>query len=486
MSDEENGGGRFPRPFLAGGWRVEPARCLLARGSQEIRLEPKVMDVLVCLALRAGGVVSRDELIREVWEGRFVSDEVISVSIFELRKALGDNAREPRWVETIPRRGYRWMQAVAEDGGTGTPGGSQEQHLYPWLRTTVYATAMLLVMVAGIWIWGIPGREQPGATSALRPGEAEVAFKKGQHFMSQRTPTGLRRALAYFEQATQLDPQFAEAHSGIAQASVTMADMGLGNQRELNLRARAAAEQALALDGELAEAHAALGLVRLLVDWDLPRAEQSLRRAISYTPNSMNAHRVYAWLLSAAGRHEEAIAEARHALALDPVAPTRYQELAWALYYAGRQGQALAELDNAHELDPNFFQGYISKGIILDQDGDPKAAFETFCAGYRRLERGAEIIEHLEKAYEREGLRSVYRSWLELTLRGSPQMPQSAVWLAQLYTRVGETEHALQALERAYEQREGGLVWLQVDPIFRPLRHHPRFQSLARRVESGS
>ena len=111
MSDEENGGGRFPRPFLAGGWRVEPARCLLARGSQEIHLEPRVMDVLVCLARRADQVVSRDELIREVWEGRFVSDEVISVSIFELRKALGDNAREPRGVLSIGL-----MQG---DGGAG-------------------------------------------------------------------------------------------------------------------------------------------------------------------------------------------------------------------------------------------------------------------------------------------------------------------------------------------------------------------------------
>ncbi len=483
--EKNKGEGQSPRPFRTGGWRVEPARCLLVSGSQEIRLEPKVMDVLVCLARRADEVVSREELIRDVWEGRFVGDEVISVAVFELRKALGDNAREPRWVETIPRRGYRWMQAVVEDDGADIPVQPQEPRHDPRTRSTLYAAAVVLlfVMVATLWIWRAPGR--PGETSIIQPPEAEVAYRKGQYFMSQRTPAGLRRALAYFEQATRLDPEFAEAHSGVAQASVILADLGLGTQRELNLRARAAAEQALALDGGLAEAHAALGLIRLLVDWDLPRAEQSLRRAISLSPDLVNAHRVYAWLLSAAGRHPEAILEARRALALDPVSPVRYHELAWALQYAGRHGEALTQLDKAHELDPNFFQGYISKGTILDQAGDPTAAFEAYCAGYRRQEHGAEIIEHLKKAYEGKGLAGVYGSWLEMTLRGSPQMPQSEVWLAQLYTRVGETEQALQALERAYEEREGGLLWLQVDPSFQPLRHEPRFQRLLRLVKSG-
>jgi DNA-binding winged helix-turn-helix (wHTH) protein len=130
--------------FLVGDRRIRPSRNLVelpagaagvsgagtAAGESRrpaapaaVQVEPKVMEVLVCLARRAGRVVAKDELVREVWEGRFVSDDVVWRSVRELRRALGDEARAPRFIETIPRRGYRLLAAVAEipDNGAAAP-----------------------------------------------------------------------------------------------------------------------------------------------------------------------------------------------------------------------------------------------------------------------------------------------------------------------------------------------------------------------------
>jgi DNA-binding winged helix-turn-helix (wHTH) protein len=110
-SDADTGTSRSP-DFAIGEWTVMPSRNLVARGAEEVRLEPRVMDVLVYLASRAPQSVSKDELIEHVWKRAYVSDDVLSVTIYALRKALGDEARQPRYIETIPRRGYRVIAPV--------------------------------------------------------------------------------------------------------------------------------------------------------------------------------------------------------------------------------------------------------------------------------------------------------------------------------------------------------------------------------------
>ena len=102
-----------PNTFVTGEWTVEPSRNLLLRGEEETRVEPRVMDVLVYLAGHPGRVVSKDELVRFVWQDRCVTDDVLTVAISALRKALGDDARGPEYVETVPRRGYRWIARVS-------------------------------------------------------------------------------------------------------------------------------------------------------------------------------------------------------------------------------------------------------------------------------------------------------------------------------------------------------------------------------------
>ncbi len=470
-------------PFVSGGWRIEPSRCVLLRSGAEIHVEPRVMDVLVALAGRRGEAVSKEELIREVWDGRFVSDEVLTVAIFELRKALGDSARQPRFVETIPRRGYRWIPSVETGHGSTEPAARAADPVAPnaTRNRRPYAVAVAAILCVAA-ILAISFRRPAQRASAAPPEEAAVAYRLGNHYMSQRTPQSLRRSMESFQKALQIDPAFGEAHSGYAQASVMLADGGVPEARELYLQARASAEQALALDGKLPEAHASLGMIRLFADWDFARAEQSFRRAIELNPATVSAHRAYAMLCSITGRHDMAAAEARRAVTLDPAAAARYNELAWLLYYAGGQEEALAEVAKGIEIDPSFFPLYLTKGVFLESAGDGKSGYAAMREGYSRLGTGPEIIKRLDAAFEREGIRGIYGSWLQSTLRGSPNMPKGGVWLARLYSRLGEKRQALDALERGFREREGAMVWILADPIFRPLHEDPRFQRLVDQV----
>jgi tetratricopeptide (TPR) repeat protein len=443
------------------------------------------MDLLVALWSRRGQTVSKEELICEVWEGRFVSDEVLTVAIFELRKALRDSARQPRYVETIPRRGYRWIPPVISEADNEQRNwqpaiaGPQQLGALSWRRYATPTAVLIVISIAVLWLSTHP-RQQ--ASERQRPQQAQAAFRLGEHFLGQRLPESIRRALSQYQEAVRIDPTYAEAHSGIAQANVMLADMGAGDSQELYRQARASAEQALALNGRLAEAHASLGMVRLFADWDFRRAEDSFRQALALDASSATAHRGYGMLFSVQGRHDQAIAEAGRAVELDPTSPARYNELAWELNLAGRSGEALIALDKGLEVDAGFFPLYISKGLMLEQSGDPEAAFAVMRQGYLRLPRGDEIVARLEAAFRREGFRGIYNSWLQVTLRGSPNMPHSEMWLAQLFSRLGQNESALQALERAFQKREGGLLWLRVDPSFQALRPEPRFQRLAEQV----
>src|SRR5260370_31361223 len=108
-SSETNREKPKPNGFVTGEWTVTPTRNLLVRGAAQVRVEPRVMDVLGHLAERAGEVVSKEELVERVWNGRYVTDDGLTVSIYALRKALGDDARRPRYLETVSRRGYRWL-----------------------------------------------------------------------------------------------------------------------------------------------------------------------------------------------------------------------------------------------------------------------------------------------------------------------------------------------------------------------------------------
>jgi len=465
--------------FVAGEWTVAPSRNLLVRGSEQVRVEPRVMDVLVHLAGRAGEVVSKEELVERVWEGRYVTDDVLTVTIYALRKALRDDARRPRYIETVSRRGYRWI-APPESAATATaplePRATRQRRVaFPAVAATV---ALALFAAGAVWMLAFPRRSRH-----VPPSEVHEAYVKGRYFLDQRSVKGWQQALEQFERAVALDPQSPAAHAGLADTYSAMSDFGVASPAEMRPRAMKAAERALELDPQSAEGHAAVGRAQFLFDWNFAAAERSLARSLALDAEYMPAYQAMAWLKSARGQHAEATAAARRALQLDPVNTARYTELSWVLALGGRYDEALREIERALQLNPRSFETYLMKGWTYELTGQPDAAFAAYREGLRIGGAPEEALRRIEAVYRAEGLAGYYRGWLDRQPRNGSG-PMSDTWRAQLYVRVGDMDRAIESLEQAYRKREGALAWVNVEPTFDVLRSDARFQHIAARVGS--
>ncbi len=471
---KQNGGA-----FVTGEWRVEPSRNLLARGAEQVRVEPRVMDVLVQLASRRGEVVSKEEVVSAVWAGRYVSDDVLTVTVYALRKALRDDARQPRYIETVSRRGYRWIAPVHfATADSQQMAGQEPRHGgLSWRLAGRLAMIVFLAAVAGAIGMFVPSRQ----AQRVRSPEAHEAYAKGRYFLDQRSLAALQQAREHFERAIALDPQDAAAHAGLADTFSSMSDFGVAPAAELRPQAMAAAQRALELDPGSAEGHAALGRAQFLFDWDFEGAERSLQRSVALDANHMPAQQAMGWLESARGRHHEAIAAARRALQLDPVNTARYLELAWVLALGGQIEAARHEIERALQLNPRAMQTHLMKGWTEELAGQPDAAFVSYREALRVGGAPEEAQRRVEAAYRAGGLAAYYRGWLERMQRGGGP-PISNTWRAQLYVRAGDFDGAIQSLEQAYQAREGALAWVNVEPSFHALRADARFQRIAARV----
>ncbi len=474
-SMHRNGHQATEASFVVGEWTVESSRNVIARHGNEVHLEPRVMDLLVCLVRRAGRVVSKDELVAEVWEGRYVTDDVLTVSVYALRKALGDEARQPRYLETIPRRGYRWLVPVKSAPPESTVPVVKSSSRPRWLA----AGAALALLMITAWL----AAQWPVNTRPHRSADVHEAITKGRYFLDQRSITGWKQALEEFQRAVALDPNDPGGFAGLADAYSNMSDFGVASPAELRPQAMAAAQRALEMDPQSAEAHAALGRAQFLFDWDFAAAGESLACAIELNPDFMPAHQAMAWVRSAQGRHREAIAEARRALQLDPINTARYNELAWVLSLDGHYEEANRQVDRALRVNPRSWEARMMKGSTEALAGHPNAAFAAYREGLQTLNAPQEALRRWDTVYQTQGLPGLYRLWLHPP-SGSNAIPMSHTWRAKLFVGAGDFDRALESLQQAYESGEGALAWVNVEPAFQPLRSDARFQRIAARVST--
>lgn len=480
------------QPFRLGRWTVQPRLSSLRSPAGSIHLEPKAMDLLVFLAARSGQVVSKVEILEAVWEGRAVSDDVLTGTISQLRRALGDDARRPTWIETIPKRGYRLLVPVGEVPGEESPGKEipgtpEEGPRAPRARRRTLglaAAGLLSLVVAGGTAWLlVTGGSAPesGATGdgAGQAAQAAEACRKGREALALRTPISLRQAELYFQQALSLDPEQAAAQAGLADTYCLMVDAGVDAPARLFPRARQAADAALALDPDLAEAHSARATVLFLHDRDFAAAEEAFRRALELDPGYVPAHRLYAFMLSALGRHGEAVAEAERALELDPYSLQAHRDLGEILLLARRYDQVIDRMRATLTLDPDFPDAHLKMGYAYFFLGRPAEAYAAFRAAFEGLGLAPELLARLDQAFAGRGLPEVFRltaqAMEEDPLRGNPR---SLTDRAVLYGAAGDREQALAALQQADARRDPNLLWLAVAPYADPLRSDPRFARL--------
>jgi len=312
--------------------------------------------------------------------------------------------------------------------------------------------------------------------------EAYESYLKGRYFWNKRTADGLKVALAYFKQATEEDPKYAKAYSGMADTYALLGDWqyAVMTPKEAFPKAKVAAIHALELDNTLGEAHNSLAFVLDGFDWDLDAGGKEFQRAIELNPGYATAHHWYAWHLSLLGRFDEAIAEMRKAENLDPLSLIINADLAELLGLAHSYDDSIRQSLKTIEMDPSFAlahnqlaQAYLQKHMYAEAVAELQKAVEL-------SKDSPTCIANLARAYVASGKRSEAVKLLDVLKRRSTTGYSNASEIAMIYASLGDTDQAMAWLEKGFEERFNPGVLLR--PGFDPLRSDPRFEDLRRRI----
>ena len=326
--------------------------------------------------------------------------------------------------------------------------------------------------------------------------EAYENYLKGRYFWNLRTSEGFYKAITYFEASVQKDPNYARAYAGLADCYTLLVLYGERAQ-EVMPRARAAALSSVRLDDSLPEAHTSLAAVAALYDWNWPAAQRDFERAIELDPNYSPAHHWYANLyLIPQGRLEDAIAEMKRAAALDPISLIVTTDLGWSYFVAHQYEKAFEQYSKALEMSPNFVpvhfrlsQYYFQKSLYDQAIEQSEQSMRL--DGYEGVDQGNGPNAGRPRLATREDYHKFLRQRLGDLKNGESNMGTSPNHVplvpdyqgyASFYAQLGQTDEAIRSLRQALAERDPGLIYVGVDPIYAGLHSDPRFQELERQV----
>jgi TolB-like protein/Tfp pilus assembly protein PilF len=566
-------------------FEFDPRSGELRKQGRKVRLEGQPVQILIKLIHRAGELVTREELQRELWPSdTFVNfEQSLNAAVKRLRQALGDSPDNSRFVETLARRGYRFIAPVSTPAGASAsqpalspavgslavlpfenaetdPGTeyladgitetlinqlSRLAGLRVMARSTVFrykdktldpraigrklgVDAVLigrvlqrgdalqvgteLVEVQNGWqLWGeqynrrladifaveeeisreiseklrvhLTGEDRSRLGKRYTQStEAYQDYLQGRYHLNRLMEGGLKKAIECFQSAIQRDSKYALAYTGLADSLGLMGFMGLATAAEVMPKAKEAARRAIEIDDGLPEAHVSLAGIFKNYDWDWAASEREFKIALTLNPNYANGRRVYASYLAAVGRPEESLRETSLALDLDPFSLPIRVEAGYNAYMADDYDRALEEALRTLELEPQFAPAQSILGLIYEQLGRYDEAIAAIEKARILANEHPATLAALAHALAGAGRMEEARALSGRLTELSRRQHVSPFWLALAYAGLGEKAAALDALEKAYEQRDVILVWLGTEPRLRCLRAEPRFVEILRRI----
>jgi serine/threonine-protein kinase len=324
--------------------------------------------------------------------------------------------------------------------------------------------------------------ESPGAKAGRHSTADPVAYRsylKGRYHWNKRTEADSRRAIAYFQEAIDRDPSYAAAYDGLSDSWLSLGWYGYVAPRDAYARAKAAVDRAVALDEASAEAHASLGGIAIWFDWDWQVAEREFARMLELSPTYATGRHWHADLLSIRGRHDEAIAESRKALELDPLSLIINTWLGRRYYFARRYDEAARECRKALDLDPAFSPAHWQLGSVLLQQGKVPEALAELETATRLSAENPRYLAYLGNARGKAGNAAGARGALgQLNALEAGGRPVSGLDRAIVFAGLGETDRALEGVEKALDDRPSLMPYLGIDPLWDGLRASPRFQAV--------
>lgn len=311
------------------------------------------------------------------------------------------------------------------------------------------------------------------------------AYLKGRFHWKKRAPENFKTAMEYFKYASDRDPNYGLAYSGLADCYALLNYYGLMPPSVGMAKAKDAAMRALEADEKLAEAHASLALVKFWYDWDWSGAELEFERAIALNPSYATAHQWHCWYLVAMGRHQEAIAAGMRALELDPLTPAINMALGKSYFFSRMFDDSIRQCKHTLELDPNFIPARYFLGQSYEQKGmhsQAMAHYEKAVELTGSFHLGRAIIAHAWAGLgDKAAAEQILHSLLELSNKEEAYSPPYGI--ALIYLGLNDTARALDWFEKAFEERFIWLAYLKVDPVFDVIREESRFKQLLKRMQ---
>ena len=408
----------------------------LRKRGRALRVQQQVLWILATLVSASGNIVTREQLRDRVWgpDADVDVDRGINKAVTRLRQLLGDSVARPRFIETLPKRGYRFVAPVA--------------------RTS---------------------------TEDVIGEEARELYLKARHFWNRRTPDDLRRSIEYFRRTIERDPDFALAWSGLGEAHILIGIMGLAPPHDVFPAAKAAAERALTLDASSAAAYVVIADVEKCYEWSWEAAERSYRRAIALDPQYAVAHYWFAQLLSILGRHDEARAEIDAAHRCDPLAISIAALASYVALEARAYDVAVAAAHQALELDPNAALSRFVLGRAYLKIGETGRALAELETAARLAGDGPLFQANLGYACARAGDRTRAERMLAALRARSHTEYVSPVDVALVCLGLGDADGAMAGLEEAYTMRAARTM-IAGDPFFAELASNSRYPALLARL----
>jgi serine/threonine protein kinase/tetratricopeptide (TPR) repeat protein len=322
------------------------------------------------------------------------------------------------------------------------------------------------------------------ALRSTQNSEAYQLYLQGRFYWNRRTAGGVNKAIDFFEQAIQKDPNFALAYSGLADSYFSLARNSAAlSPKEAGAKALQAAEKAVEVDPSLAEAHASLGNVLLVFEWDFAGAEREFRRAIDLNPSYPYAHQWYAELLNSTGRIDESIQQNRKAVELEPFAPILHLNLSLSYMVAGRYPEAEQEVRKTLDLDPGYPIAHYGHAQLLVREKKYDEAVAEMEYAVHAIPESSYYRAYLGYTLAKAGRTEEARKILGELIEEAKTKYVSWLGIADIYSGLGEKDHAFAALELAYQQGDTRMEGIRMRVALEPSwTSDPRFAELLKKI----
>jgi len=469
--------------IILGNWLLDTQTGALSNNIDSSKNENKRLDhtplaLLLCLLKYRGQDVTKDVMLAEVWPEKVVSEDVLSVAMSQIRKALEDNARKPQYIKTIPGTGYRLIAEVKEieEVDNSEIKAIDTPKVKP-SKMKIILPIISIFFIFTLYLFNVKPTSE-AALSQLPSLSAQSHYQKGRYLLTRKDEKSWQEAKQIFEDTIISSPEFAPVYRELAQIKLKL--VGKDNLAKFKKVAEVKflINKSLMLSPNDQASYLLLAKIAFTIEWDFALAEQYFSKALEIDDNNAMAHYKFSVLLMAAGKFDLALKHIQRYIALDPAGYAAAM-VAWIYNMMEEYELAIDEMDKLQQLEPNDLMYIMSAQSILENTGKEQESFQKLTKIFQHFNYTEDEISAATQAFKKGGLANVNLWLLEVKKEhnniGQGYPPLS---LARYAVKAGKKELAIKYIQQAKEKRARNLIYFNVDPIYKSIRHTPELEGI--------